>query len=227
MSAERDPCPPDDEPLPNDDAHRLRSLLKRARSGVDPEAKSELLERYYPIVHRIVHRELDRQLRHRRPWLWAMFSTGDVVQDVFLAVARELDDFRGENEGAIIKYLATAVRTRLVDAVRFHEAGRRDVRRVRHVDGDGAQAIASPDPTPSTAAALAEQVAAFEAALVGLAERDRELIKLRFEDSVPFAAIGERLGFPSADAARKAFVAAQARLLVKLRLSGFGEGCGE
>lgn len=200
----------------------LRSLIDRARDGRDSDARSQLIERYYPIVQRIVHKELGGRLRHRRPWLWAMFSTGDVVQEVFLAVIRELDEFRGDHEGALITYLAQTVRTRLIDAVRFHEAGRRDARRVSHSLAAGCDAEQR-HPTPSNAAVLAEQMKAFEEALATLSPRDRDLIALRLEISAPFAKIAEELGIPSSDAARKAFATAQARMLVKLRRAGFGE----
>ena len=199
----------------------LRSLISRVRTGCDPDARSELIERYYPVVQRIVHKELGGQLRRRRPWLAAMFSTGDVVQDVFLAVIREVDGIRCEQEGALITYLSQAVRTRLIDAVRFHEAERRDARRVRG-EQEGLLDPVSSQPTPSTAAALSEQLEAFEGALSSLSARDRDLIILRLEASTPFAAIADALGMPTADAARKAFAAAQARMLVKLRMAGFG-----
>ena len=64
------------------------SLLARARQG-DDAALDQLLERYYPVVQEMVHRSLSRDLRTKRPWLIARFSTGDVVQEVFRSVLTE------------------------------------------------------------------------------------------------------------------------------------------
>ena len=202
----------------------LAQLITRARDHCDSEARNELINRYYPAVRRMVHADLQRQMRYRRPWLWAMFSTGDIVQDVFLGAIRDLKGFLGNDEGALIKYLSTLVRNRLIDAVRFYEANRRDARRLRR-DSTGSPRPhpVAEDPTPSVAAALAEQVETFREVLESLSIRDRTLISLRLENEESFGEIAEQLSMPTADAARKAFVSAQARVLVKLRARGFSE----
>ena len=127
-----------------------------------------------------------------------------------------------ENEEALAQFLSAIVRNRLLDALRYHEAGRRDVRRKveEPTMGMGAVAPAVGDPTPSLAASVGEQLRVYREVLLTLPERQRMLLRLRLENEMPFAEIAEQLGHASADAARKAFRDAQARMLVKLRARG-------
>ena len=108
----------------------FQSALAAARNG-DARALDSLFDRFYPQVKRMVHRSLTADLRDKRPWLVSAFSTGDVVQEVFRHVVRDFDSFAGTSEAAFVSYLATLIKNRLVDAIRFHEAVRRDRRRLR------------------------------------------------------------------------------------------------
>jgi RNA polymerase sigma factor (sigma-70 family) len=189
-------------------------MLEAARTG-DEQALSDLFERFYPRVQGLVHRSLASDLRLNRPWLNSLFSTGDVVQDVFQSVLRDLDGFRGQDEDAFAGYLAIIVRNRLLDSIRFHQAARRDRRRV-------GSAVEDVDPAssavgPSTQVTSAEDMARFSEALTTFPERERLLLRERLERNEQFQTLANRLGYPSADAARKAFYSAQARLLVRLQ----------
>ncbi len=195
--------------------------VEAARHG-DEAAKNALFDRFYPVVQRIVHRSLAAELRPNRPWLGAMFSTGDVVQEVFLSVLRDLESFEGATEGAFVNYLVAVTKHRVVDAIRFHEAVRRDRRReastVLEID-------TLPDAvTPADAVVSGEEVALFCSALAGLPQREQILLRERVESGTAFPVLAEELGYPSADAARKAFYAAQAKLVVRLRELGVDGG---
>jgi RNA polymerase sigma factor (sigma-70 family) len=196
----------------------LVSLHARVRAG-ERDARAELVRRFLAPVRDLVHRKLDRDLRRRHPWLLPMLSTGDVVQDVLVGVVESLDRLEAPDDEAFTRYLATLVEHRLIDALRFHEAGRRDARR-QVAPETGVLDRAGDDPTPSHTAAVAEQLTVFRGELEALPARERALLELRLCEETPYAEVAERLGFPSPDAARKAFHAAQARLVVRLRARG-------
>lgn len=197
----------------------LADLVQRAAAR-EPEALDALLRTYYPQVQALVHRELDRDFRKRHRGLMPMLSTGDVVQDVFLGVLDGLATFEATDEQALVRFLTTLVKHRLIDMVRHHEADRRDVR--RQIDAPtgvmGAQAF--DDPTPSLLASVTEQLDVYREVLATFPAKDKAVLELRLSGETPFATIAEQLGLPSAEAARKVFTRAQARLLVKLRGRG-------
>jgi RNA polymerase sigma factor (sigma-70 family) len=199
----------------------LNALLDGAREG-DRAALEALFERLYPRVQRMVHGHLARDMRQGRPWLAARFSTGDVVQEVFRSVLADMSAFAGDTEDALIGYLAMVVRNRLIDAIRFHEASRRDGRR----SGSETAALGTPDAEdgPAAAAATAEEVRRLHDALAEFPERERLLLRARFEDTRSLRELADQLGYSSESAARRAFHAAQARLA--LRLSEPGEERG-
>lgn len=198
------------------DLERLQELA----SAGDRDAQAELIRQFYPRVQQMVHRELERDFRRQHRWLLPLFSTGDIVQEVFAGVIQSLDTFRAEDDDSFVKYLSTLVKHRLVDAIRHHEAGRRDAR--RHVAPTTSIESGGPvdDPTPSLAASISEQLRAFREVLDGFPERERALLELRLVEKEQYSDIADKLAFPSDDAARKAFNQAQARLVVKLRAKG-------
>ncbi len=194
----------------------FEAVLEAARRG-DQDAIEILFERYYPRVQETVHLDLATDLRRSRPWLTARFSTGDVVQEVFRSLLTDLSRFQGETEAAFCGYLAMIIRNRLLDAVRFHEAAQRDGRR-------SAAWTVGPDPAssqlgPAAEAASAESAAHLRTAMESLPERERLLVRARIEQGTQFVVLAERLGYPSKWAARRAFYAAQSKLLVFLGLN--------
>ena len=114
-------------PSPYPVTSEIESMIDAARSG-DKAAIDALCARLYPRVEHMVHRSLAQDVRRKRPWLGALFSTGDVVQEIFIGVTKDLDDIRGREESSLLHYIATLTRNRLVDAIRFYEASRRDRR---------------------------------------------------------------------------------------------------
>lgn len=198
-----------------------QALLARSVAG-DADARDEIVRRFHPRVRELVHRGLQEDFRKRHRWMLALFSTRDVVQEVFADVVASLGSGEFPDEGAFIAFLTTMVRNRLLDAVRFHEAKKRDARReVR--DDEVAGVAEQPDRgllTPALAAQLAEQAAILQEVLDGFEPRKKALLTLRLVDEVTYPEIAKMLGFASAETARQAFVEAQARLLVKLRARG-------
>lgn len=189
-------------------------LLRAARAG-DSAALAALFERFYPRVEDMVHRALARDLRASRPWLRTRFSTGDVVQEVFRSVLQDLDGFAGASESAFAGYLAMVVRNRLIDAIRHHEAARRDGRRT-HRPEELAEPV-SPSDGPSTDLMSAEELTRFHEVMGTFAERERLLLRARLEQQASFQELAEQLGYTSAYAARRAFYSTQATFAVRMR----------
>lgn len=209
----RSPAPADDFDLP--------AAIAAVRAG-DRTALGELAERYYPRVRGMVQKSLRLDFRRNHSWIQSAFSTGDVVQGVFLRVLASLKDVRCTEEGAFLGYLARTVEHHLLDALRHHQAGRRDARRDKKSDSAELEALAkaAPDRTPSYDAALREHSDAVGSVLESLSGRQRAVWTLRLEEGLPFAEVAERLGYASADVARQAFNDVKANVLVGLRRRG-------
>lgn len=188
--------------------------LQAARNG-DALALERLTERFYPTVQRLVHLKLARDLRVARPWLSARFSTGDVVQEVFQGVLRDLSAFKGKTADAFTGYLAMVVRNRLIDAIRFHEAERRDGRRgTSLVRDDDLESLVE---DPAVQVELDEQHDRLRAILEAFDAPTQLLLRARFEGTATFAELAEQLGYETEAGARHAFYAAQARLTLLLK----------
>ncbi len=181
----------------------------------DEAAQERLFERFYPTVERMVHHQLAREIKVRKPWLTARFSTGDVVQEVFRSVLGELTSFDGDSEGAFAGYLSKIVKNRILDTIRFHEASRRDGRKHSRLMQE--LEVGSPAAGPATQAVAAEEMQAYSDALDSFPERERRLLVARFEGEATFTELAEELGFSSEAAARRAFYTSQAQLLMHLR----------
>jgi len=194
----------------------LHACLARARH--DPQSRAKLVARFYPVVQEMVHRKLNSERRRGKPWMSAMFSTGDVVHDVFMRVLQGVESFDGD-EHDFEHYLAKTVTHRLLDAIRYHEAARRDGRRISDLDERDGE-LRSDDTSPTAAAARHEEAEIVTEALRALTTKDQELLGLRLRQGATYREIADELGLPSADAARKATCLAEARLLVALRARG-------
>ncbi len=201
----------------------LQPAIAAAARG-DAAAVDRVVAACYETVRRLVHRDLDRDFRAHHKWMLPLFSTQDVVHEVLAAVVRDLDDTQFDDVAPFCAYLGTLVRHRLLDAVRFHEAARRDGRKqvgeptagLAGVVADGREA------TPTLAASLGERAALVRESLAELPERQRRALEMRLLEDATFPQIRDALGYSSEATARQACLDAEARLLVKLRVRGFG-----
>lgn len=192
-------------------------LLQKAVSG-DTAATGEIVAAVYERVRAIAHGQIEQQVGKDAMGLLALFSTGDVVQEAFVAALRDLPRFRGVDEAELIGWLAAVVRNRVVDAIRHHLAQRRDRR--RQVATDDEARARSREPTPSQAASADEQAGRQQQILAELNDDERDLLLARIVDERPWNEIAEANGFPSSDAARFAFRRLQARLMLRLARAG-------
>jgi len=206
MTASRDPSDQVEE--------EFAATLTAARAG-NAEDLTVLFERFYPRVERMVHHALARDLRTSRAWLRTRFSTGDVVQEVFRSVLQDLSGFHGSTEVAFAGYLTIIVRNRLIDEIRHHEAASRDGRRTHRPEE--LEEPVSPHVGPSTDLISSEEVAQFNAVMATFDERDQLLLRARLERQASFQELADQLGYSSFYAARRAFHAAQAAFIVRMR----------
>jgi RNA polymerase sigma factor (sigma-70 family) len=203
-------------------------LCIAAASAGDRQAQDRLVAACHADVRARVHAELERDFRARHRWILPLFSTQDVVQEVLAAVVRDLRDASFPGKEAFFAYLGTLVRHRLLDAVRFHEAARRDGRKQVAEPTAGMAAVEADarEATPTLAASLSERAALLREAMAELPERWRRLLELRLQEEQTFPQIAAALGYASEETARQALVEAQARLAVKLRARGLGKTLG-
>lgn len=189
--------------------------LEAARRG-NRAAQSALFERYYSQVERIVHAQLRRKLGKRRLSLSARFSTADVVQDVFQLLLSSLGDFRGTSEAQFVAYVVRIIERRTLDVIRHHGASCRDYR--RHQVDAGLIALNSAAPQDASATQMpSDLLRRYGSALQSLPEQARGLLRGRLERGLGFEVLAHELGYSSRYAARRAFFAAQARLIVRMK----------
>ncbi|MEO0479652.1 MAG: sigma-70 family RNA polymerase sigma factor [Planctomycetota bacterium] len=198
------------------------SNLRAARSG-DRSAQDALCSEYYTAVQRMAHSALRaRGHTNLRP-LAALFSTGDVVQDVFRGVVRNLGGFHGDSEAEFVAYLSRAVQSRLIDLIRFHAARRRDYRRSARFDSS----VGEPRDATRDVGAEGEVRDNLARALESMPVRSRVVLVRRLEGGASFSDLAIELELPSAEAARKVFTRAKAKLALELNKRGIGPVEGE
>ncbi|MFK7929555.1 MAG: RNA polymerase sigma factor [Myxococcota bacterium] len=198
-------------------ADAFSATLASARAGSRP-AIHRIARHLLEPVRRKVHYMLGQELRRSRPWLAPVLSTNDIVQDTLLRVLTDLCGFRGTTEASLMSYLHVLVSHRIIDLMRFHEADRRDRRSQRSLADVGA--IRDPKSDPVAESERAEVVGRLYGLLGQLDPRTQVLVHERLEHRTEFAELAATLGYPSEDAARKAFARAQAGLLLRLRGRG-------
>ncbi|MCY2960278.1 MAG: sigma-70 family RNA polymerase sigma factor [Planctomycetota bacterium] len=196
------------------DSPPFLSTLERAKQG-DRDALAALTERFYPVVEALVHQRLASDMRHSRPWLAARFSTGDVVHLVFEGVLADPGAFAGKTEEAFIGYLATVVRNRILDALRYHQAAQRDGRRNLSLAADFEAEGGEAD--PANEAIDSEELERLLTAIAAFEPRVQHLLRARIEGLASFRELADQLGYGSESAARRAFFDAQAKLALRLR----------
>ena len=201
--ADSTPAPPPD-PL-DGGAHLLSDestieLVIRGRDG-DRRAVEALLERCVPYVRRFAHGRLPAAAR-------GSIDTADLVQEIVLHVLRRLDVFVPRHVGAMQAYLRQSVINRVRDEVR--KVGRHPA------PAELPENLVSEVASPHETAVMNEAVERYQAALMQVSPRDRELIVARIELQWSHAEIAAQFGLQTADAARMAVGRALRRLTALL-----------
>jgi RNA polymerase sigma-70 factor (ECF subfamily) len=159
-------------------------FIRRVRAG-DERAARELLERYGPVMRRVV------RVRLRDPGLYSRFDGDDICQSVIASffVRAAAGQFNLERPDELIRLLVAMTRRKLSNQARRHRAECRDYRRIEPCDPAFVEG-GSATPTPSRVVAGRELLDAYRRRL---SDEERLLADLRGE-GCEWAEIADRLG---------------------------------
>ena len=172
----------------------IDSLLTLAAGG-DPAAGQQLLARHRDRLRRMVAVRLD-------PRVAARLDPSDVVQEALLEAARKLPDYLRARPLPFYPWLRRLAWERLLKLHQRHRAAKRDAARDERMapalpDGSAlelAQRLVASGTSPSGRAVRAETRDRVRAALVALAETDREVLVLRYLEGMTTAEVAAVLG---------------------------------
>lgn len=203
---------PDRPHPPVADVLNTGDLLSRVRGG-DEGARDELFRRYRLPLERFLHGRLPAAAR-------GVLDTQDATQEVCIKVFRSLGRFDHRGIGSFWAYL--------------RQAAMNWVRDLAKTPGKLRQASSLPEETrsqpagsarsPLAEALTAENLAAFEAAVLTLDEKPRNALLMRIELDLDYRVIAEDCGYPSPDAARMAVTRALERVATEMSGDGEREG---
>jgi RNA polymerase sigma factor (sigma-70 family) len=167
----------------------------------DPEITA-LLERCLPRLQRWASGRMPNAIR-------SMNDTGDIVQDAVISALRVIDRTRIDTDGALLAYLRTAVKNRIIDQ---HRRWQRRPARVE-ISPD----LPADETSPVDALIGAEALESYERALEVLSDKDRQLVLLHVEFGMTHAEIADAMTLKTPNAARSAVMRALAKLAEALK----------
>ena len=185
-----------------------QDLVVRAQRGEDA-AREELFERALDPVLAVVRRRMGRRLRLR-------MESADVAQSAVGDALRDLHQFEGQGDQALMRWLARIVENTLKQRARALGYGDRDPGRVRpiepaHTEGPGCEPSGH-DPGARTVLVHGEERERLRAALGRLPERERRLIELRDLEDLGWDEVVAQAGESTLKAAQNCYARARARL---------------
>jgi RNA polymerase sigma-70 factor (ECF subfamily) len=201
-----------DSTSPSDFVHSVE-LVQLAQGG-DDVALTQLIDRYYERVRRIVRLRLGRKLR-------GALDSGDILQETFTQAVQAFDGFEMRDEASLIHWLSKLAERQIIAAADYHGAKKRDKGREVRLQGGGSQntsslggeiGLASDVTAPLDKLSEHEQMEIVENCIRELPEEYRELIILRDYAGGSWEYIAEQVGRPSPSAARMM----HARALIEL-----------
>lgn len=156
-------------------ARGLADVAERAESAQMPRAFSDIYAAYFGFVWRCLrgHGVPERQL-------------DDAAQDVFVAVHRRLDEFRGES----------SLRTWLYGIVRHVAQNQRRSERRRGGVMEFDAESASPGPSPHEQVQNREAAAFVSQFVAGLDDKKRDVFVLALLEQMTIPEVAETLGVP-------------------------------
>ena len=200
------------------DSQATRGLLERIGRG-DRQALEHLLVRYRPRLHAFVEVRIDPRLRTR-------VDASDVVQEVQLEVARNIDAFLRRRAMPFHLWVRKTAYQRVLNLRRDHRRARRSVDREIPWPEQSSLLLARPllagGPSPSQQLAAKELAERVAAAVAELGEDDREILLMRHGEELSYDEIACLLEIEAA-AARKRYGRALFRLQKVLSQHGLLE----
>ena len=179
------------------EANSTVKLVERMQCG-DDAALDALLSKYMPALIRFAH--------NRMPWgQRTMEETVDIVQEAVRKSLRHLPAVEIRHDRSVYEYLRRAVVNRIVDR------GRRPRRRNGEEAGEIFDRLPADVRSPLDAVLKKEEIERAQRAFAALKGDERRAIGFRIWDQLDYQEIANRLGKPSAAAARMAVTRAIAR----------------
>jgi RNA polymerase sigma-70 factor, ECF subfamily len=202
------------------DRPETEELLRRSACG-DGAARQELLARHRDRLRQMVGVRLDRRLLAR-------LDPSDVVQEVLVEAHKKLDDYLQRPPLPFYPWLRQIAWQRLLKIHQHHHAQKRSVRREgpellalpEESVGELAERLVVSGTSPSKHLLRQELRQRVRDALGRLAERDREVLVLRYLEQLSLAEVAAVVG-----ASEGAVKTRHARALLRLQaLLDEGEG---
>jgi len=168
-----------------------RQQIDAARAG-SSRALGQLFELCSAYLLLVANRELDRDLR-------AKVGPSDLVQETLLEAERDFEQFHGHSERELLAWLHRLLLNNMADAVRFfRHTAKRSIAREVPLDGAGSadavgDALVDMNRSPSSSAAVHEEIERVLEAIGRLPEAYRQVITLRHVESRTFAQIARRM----------------------------------
>jgi RNA polymerase sigma-70 factor (ECF subfamily) len=179
--------------------------LAGARAG-ESDALGQAFETCRAYLLLVAEQEMPRGLR-------AKGGASDLVQQTFLEAQQAFGQFHG---GSHAEFLAWLRRMLLNNVANFHRhwedaAKRRASREVPLDGGEVTPQVAGNGPTPSRELMADERANAVRAAMARLPEDYQMVLRLRYEEDLPFEEVAQRMG-RTCNAVRKLWSRAVERL---------------
>ncbi|MBN2447337.1 MAG: sigma-70 family RNA polymerase sigma factor [Phycisphaerae bacterium] len=172
---------------------RQRADLESVARG-DVAALQRLLVTYHESMRRVVTKAADPALR-------ALIDPDDVLQNTYVAAFRGFARVQFDGPAHFYGWLKQVALNQLRDGQRMLRRQKRDVARVRPQPAGPATTyahrlctLAGHTQTPSRIARRGEMVAALLTCMAQLDDDQRDVIRLRFLESLPVGEIAQRLG---------------------------------
>jgi RNA polymerase sigma-70 factor (ECF subfamily) len=173
------------------DAPDDADLIAQARAGHRLAFERLLVRHQRRLVERI-GRRIPGRMR-------SLVDADDILQETFADGWQSLGDFRPAGPDAFFPWLLRIAENNLLDAVKAFRAAKRGggwQRTPEDLDGELTQVLsllAVHQRTPSRSVARHEALAAVQAALPGLKEDYREVLRLRFLEGMPVGDAATRM----------------------------------
>ncbi len=170
-------------------------LVSRASAG-DRSAIQELLMLHHRQLVTTIEKQIPADLR-------GLLSADDVCQEAYVSVYRQITSFQPHDEKAFERWLRTIAERKLVDLIRTQRAAKRgggkrlDARYPRNDTSSMIELLdilAVHERTPSRSAAHRELVRIVQDALDELKEDYREVLRLRYIQSLSVADTAQKMG---------------------------------
>jgi RNA polymerase sigma-70 factor, ECF subfamily len=171
---------------------KLANLLQQSAEG-QADAREELLRLYRPYLRLVARRRMPKIVQKR-------VDASDLVQQTLIDAVRGLPDFRGRSEPEFTAWIMKLLERNLLQSIRNHTLGKRDVRLEQDWSGtDGSaqmtwHSLTGGDSSPSSRIVRGEAALLLAQVLESLPEDQRAAVEMRYIAQQSLQAIADEMG---------------------------------